>query len=272
MYWVDAWHFRNSIEYEYKYAGNYGAKGEKRAKRRKATPEEVRRQNQRNREKNVRRLIKANFSSNDYWVTLKYPKGARPGISEVKGHMKGFLDRTRRDYKKRGEGFRFIYRIEAGKRGGVHAHILLNRITDADLLVRKNWAQGGVDFTLAYEAGGFRRLAEYLVKPPLDGTDPDGKMGRYHPSRNLVRPKPERKEYRRRTLRKLLGEGPKPTPGFYIVPDSVVSGVNPYTGMSYLHYEEVRLAGGSRAVGEAPRATGKGQRMGGREKREGSRP
>lgn len=104
MYWVDAWHFRNSIEYEYKYAGNYGAKGEKRAKRRKATPEEVRRQNQRNREKNVRRLIKANFSSNDYWVTLKYPKGARPGISEVKGHMKGFLDRTRRDYKKRGRG------------------------------------------------------------------------------------------------------------------------------------------------------------------------
>lgn len=154
----------------------------------------------------------------------------------------------------------------------MHAHILLNRITDADLLVRKNWAQGGVDFTLAYEAGGFRRLAEYLVKPPLDGTDPDGKMGRYHPSRNLVRPKPERKEYRRRTLRKLLGEGPKPTPGFYIVPDSVVSGVNPYTGMSYLHYEVVRLAGGSRAVGEAPRATGKGQRMGGREKREGSKP
>ena len=96
MYWVDAWHFRDSIEYEYKYAGNYGAKGEKRAKRRKATPEEVRRQNQRNREKNVRRLIKANFSSNDYWVTLKYPKGERPGIEEVKRHMKGFLDKVRR--------------------------------------------------------------------------------------------------------------------------------------------------------------------------------
>lgn len=104
MYWVDVWHFRGSIEYEYKHAGNYGAKGEKRAKRRKATPEEVRRQNQRNREKNVRRLIKANFASNDYWVTLKYPKGERPGIEEVKRHMKGFLDKVRRGYKKRGGG------------------------------------------------------------------------------------------------------------------------------------------------------------------------
>ncbi len=251
MYWVDAWHFRDSIEYEYKYAGNYGAKGEKRAKRRKATPEEVRRQNQRNREKNVRRLIKANFSSNDYWVTLKYPKGERPGIEEVKRHMKGFLDKVRRGYKKRGEKFRFIYRVEVGKRGGVHAHILLNRITDADLLVRGGWAHGGVDFTLAYETGGYRRLAEYLVKPPLDGEGEGGKIGRYHPSRNLVRPKPERKEYRRRTLRKLIAEGPKPTPGYYVVPDSVVSGVNPYTGMSYLHYEEVRLARGRGGTGKA---------------------
>ena len=81
----------------------------------------------------------------------------------------------------------------------------------------------------------------YLVKPPLDGTDADGKIKQYHPSRNLVRPQPEKKKYHRWTVRKLIEEGPKPTPGFYIVPDSVVSGVNPYTGMSYLHYEEERL-------------------------------
>ena len=60
----------------------------------------------------------------------------------MKRHMKGFLDKVRRGYKKRGEKFRFIYRVEVGKRGGVHAHILLNRITDADLLVRGGWARG----------------------------------------------------------------------------------------------------------------------------------
>ncbi len=246
MYWKDMWHFKNSIEYEFKYKGKYGAKGEKRAKRKKATPEQIKMQNQRNREKNVRRLIKANFGENDYWITLKYPKGTRLKIEDVKKHMKKFLDKTRKDYRKRNESFRFIYRMEIGKRGGIHIHILLNRITDADLIIKKNWEQGMTDFTLAYEAGGFRRLAEYLVKPPIDGTDPEGEAARYHPSRNLVRPQRERKEYTHWTVRKLIFEGPTPTPGFYIVPDSIVTGVNPYTGMSYLHYEEVRIEKGRR--------------------------
>lgn len=35
MYWRDKWDFTESIEYEYKFAGNYGAKGEKRQKKRK---------------------------------------------------------------------------------------------------------------------------------------------------------------------------------------------------------------------------------------------
>lgn len=246
MYWKDIWRFKNSVEYEIKYKGKYGAKGEKRAKRKKATPEQIKMQNQRNREKNVRRLIKANFGENDYWITLKYPKGTRLKIEDVKKHMKKFLDKTRKDYRKRNESFRFIYRMEIGKRGGIHIHILLNRITDADLLIKKNWEQGMADFTLAYETGGFRRLAEYLVKPPIDGTDPEGKVARYHPSRNLVRPQPERKEYTHWTVRRLILEGPQPTPGFYIVPDSVVTGANPYTGMSYLHYEEVRIEKGRR--------------------------
>lgn len=250
MYWKETWYFRNSIEHEYKYPGNYGAKGEKRAKKKKLTPEQIRQQNQRNREKKVRRLIKANFGENDYWLTLKYPKGTRIKIEEAKKHMKKFLDKTRKDYKKRERMFKFIYRLEIGKRGGMHIHILLNRIPDADLILKKNWEQGGMDFTLAYEAGGFRRLAAYLVKPPLDGTDPDGKTKQYHPSRNLVRPQPERKKYHRWTVRKLIEEGPKPTPGFYIVPDSVISGVNPYTGMSYLHYEEERLKRGEGSAGK----------------------
>ena len=123
MYWKETWYFENSIEYEYKYPGNYGAKGEKRAKKKKPTPEQIRQQNQRNREKKVRRLIKANFGENDYWITLKYPKGTRIKTEEAKRHMKKFLDKTRKDYKKREQMFKFIYRLEIGKRGGMHIHI-----------------------------------------------------------------------------------------------------------------------------------------------------
>ena len=63
-YRKDVWHFPGSNEYEYKFIGNYGAKGEKRHKRQKATQEQIRKQNQRNKEKRVRRLIKANFKDN----------------------------------------------------------------------------------------------------------------------------------------------------------------------------------------------------------------
>lgn len=235
------WRFKNSIEYEYKFKGRHGAKGEKREKRKKPTPEQMARQNQRNRENYVRRLMKANFEENDYWITLKYPKGTRLKIQEVKKHMKKFLDKTRRDYRKQGKAFKFIYRIEIGKRGGIHAHILINRIPDADLIVKKNWPQGNVDFTLTYEAGGFKRLADYIVKPPADDRDPAKETFAYSSSRNLLRPKPEKKQYFCRTVRKLIEEGPKPSPGFYIVKDSIVSGVNPFTGMSYLYYEEERI-------------------------------
>jgi hypothetical protein len=125
-YWLDTWTFPNSIEYEYKFAGNYGAKGEKRAERKKATPEQIKKQNQLNKEKRMRRVIKANFLSEDYWMTLKYPEGTRKKVEEVKKELKKFLDDMRKAYKKRSEIFKFIYRMEIGKHGGIHIHVLMN--------------------------------------------------------------------------------------------------------------------------------------------------
>lgn len=75
--------------YEIKFVGRNGAKGEKRAKRQKATPEQMSRQNQWNKEKNTRYVILANFHTGDAWTTLKYPRGMRPDA-----------DRMRADWKK----------------------------------------------------------------------------------------------------------------------------------------------------------------------------
>ena len=41
--------------------------------------------------------------------------------------------------------------------------------------------------------------------------------------------------------RKIIKNGPEPTPGYYIDPESVVCGVNKYTGLSYLRYTEIRI-------------------------------
>lgn len=256
MYTSDTWYFNRqgteellSIEHEYKWMGKYGRKGEKREKRKKPTPEQVKKQNQTNKENRVRRLMKANWGENDYWLTLKYPAGTKLKIEEVKKHMRKFLEKTRNAYKRKGEMLKFIYRVEIGKRGSPHVHILMNRIPDADMIIKNTWEYGGVYFAMAYEEGGFRKLAEYVVKQPDEEMDPENETMAYSSSRNLIRPEPEKKKYYRWTVEKMIRNGPKPTPGFYIVPDSIVSGVNKYTGMSYLKYEEVKLKRGEKGAG-----------------------
>lgn len=248
MYKRKTWYFENSIEREFNWVGKYGRKGEKRDKRKKATPEQMKIQNQKNRENRVRRVMKANFGENDYWNTLKYPAGTKKEIDEVKSDIRKFLEKLRKGYKRKGETLKFVYRVEIGKRGSPHVHILVNRIPEADLIIKNAWVHGGVNFKLAYEEGGFRKLAEYLVKPPGE-TETDKAAAAYSTSRNLIRPEPEKKTYFRWTMEKMLREGIKATPGFYIVPDTVVSGKNPYTGMSYLKYEEVKLKKGEKSAG-----------------------
>ncbi len=251
-YIKDVWRFPDSIETEYKFAGRYGAKGEKRAPRVKPTPEQVARQNQLNKEKKVRRLIKANFNQSDYWVTFKYPKGTRLPIKQVQKDLAKCLGKLRREYKKLDEQLKFIYRIEIGSRGGAHVHAIINRpkAGGADLLIQDAWRFGRANFEHLHNAGGYADLAAYLVKPPsveaqkhIDALPEEERKDviKYSPSRNLVRPEPERKEYSHTTMRRIMEDGPVPTPGYYIDYDSLVTGVNLFTGMSYMHYTELKL-------------------------------
>lgn len=251
-YWLDIFRFPNSIEYEFKYAGKYGAKGEKRAAKKKASPEQIKKQNQRNREKYIRRLIKLNYFQDDLWITLKYPKGTRKPVNEVKKDLKNFIERLRYQFAKRGEPLKFISRMEIGKRGGIHIHILVPRIrgSDTDLLVQNAWKHGRANFVSIYEYGGYEQLAGYIAKLPDEEveeqlsifTEKEKKeFVKYSCSRNLIRPAPERKKYSRWTVKRLIEEGPKPTEGYYIEKDSIHAGINQYTGMSYLHYTEYRI-------------------------------
>lgn len=137
--WI--WDCGNTREVEEKHTGRYGARGQKRQKRRKATPEEIAKQNQWKRERDVRRLIKWNFGIGDYWFTLTYKKGSRPPWKQMQKDMSKFIRKLRDRYKKYGWELKYIYRLEIGKQGGPHVHILVNRKsnneTDTGLLVEQ---------------------------------------------------------------------------------------------------------------------------------------
>ncbi len=256
MYEMKYYEFHDSVEYEYRFAGRYGAKGEKRAKRKKATPEQVRRQNQWNKEAMVRRLIKRNFRPGDLWMTLKYPKGTRESFGEVKDDMGCFLREMRKEYKRRGQPLKWINRIEIGERGGIHMHIIVSRLDGepgTDIVAQRIWEQiagGRINYSNLYAAGGYKNLARYITKPPneeqekqLSFFDPSERrqMIRYSSSRNLVRPQPQKKKSHWRTMRRMIKDGIRPRPGYYIDPESVYYGINPFNGTTYLKYTECRL-------------------------------
>lgn len=254
-YCVDTYECGDVIEHEYKYMGKYGAKGEKRAPRKKATPEQMERQNHANKIKRVKREILLNFHPWDLWLTLKYKRGTRKYTKEVLADVKEWTDKLRKIYRKAGEKLKWIRRIEIGKYGGIHVHILINRprtIKDIDLVCKDIWGRAGINFQSLREEGGYEQLAAYLCKKGDDETEgqlsflPDEDRKRcisYSTSRNLIRPEDvrERKQYSHWTMRKIISDGPKPRDGYYIDKNSIRTGINPFTGMSYYYYSEVRI-------------------------------
>lgn len=247
--------FNDSNEINIMFAGNYGAKGEKRTPRSKATSIQIEKQNQRNRENRVRRLINQNFSTEDYWVTLKYPAGTRKDVKELKKDFTKFARKMRYRYKKEEKDFKYIYRMEVGKNGGLHVHLLCNRIENTDLYIKQCWI-GHAWITTLYEEGGYTKLAEYIVKKPdeaikgqlsLFPEEDRADLIHYGTSRNLEKPVPKVKEYSRRTVRGILDKIESgdymqlATPGYYIDKNSIQTGINPFTGESYIHYIEYRI-------------------------------
>lgn len=273
--YVSSW----GIEHVYMYRGSYGGKHEKRAPHKKATKEQMRKQNQKNKENRVRRMIQLNFDQGDWYLTLKYAEGTRLPIEEVKKHLDKFFRTMRREYRKYGIELKHMYRIEIGSRGGKHIHVIINRLPDpdSDLIISDAWtrargltpieialqeglcpADGLVHFTHIRREGNAEALADYMVKKQPweleDGTELTKEekkaTGKYGHSKNLLIPEPEVIEYTHRTMKPILelgAEGMNTLPnryrteGYMVDKDSWKQGVNPYTGLSYLRYFEVPI-------------------------------
>ena len=185
-------------------------------------------------EKRCRRKLRAYFDVNDYFVTLTYRKDARPpDMKQAKEHFTKFIRKLRAEYKKRGHPLYWIRNIETGTKGAWHVHLVINRIPDADLLIRKIWKYGRVTHQLLYEKGEFRELAAYITKGPK--TDPRLKEAHYSTSRNMPVPEPEKNLILWKTWRKIRIQE-----GWYLDKASLCEGINPVTGYPYRTYTLLR--------------------------------
>jgi hypothetical protein len=231
MYKQKSYDLGDVIEVMEYHDGRYGAPGMKRLKKKKATPEQIEKINKINKERKCWRKMVLNFRENDYWITLTYKKDERPlDMKAAAQDIKDFIDKIRSQYRKREKELKWMLHTEIGSKGGCHHHLVLNRITDADLIIKKAWSKGGIHLKLMYEEGNFQKLAEYLSKKP----DEENKLkeSRYSCSRNLKLPKSDTKPYKRKTWT----EEPKPRKGFYVDKQSYHEGINPVTGYKYRRY------------------------------------
>lgn len=225
------------------YPGNYGAPGKKRAEKRKRTPEEMKRQNEKNRWRRLQRIILANFKAGDWHLILKYKKGTAPeDYKEAVVQRRRFVGKMRDSFRRAGIPFKWIAVTERGKKGQVlHHHLIIEDIADGAAstvqLVKKYWTHGNAFFVSLYEDGEYEKLAEYIVKAE---TKEECGWCTYCRSRNLIIPQPKRKVMKRRIWKK----EPPAKKGWYVVKDSIVNGINPFTERPYQYYTMRRLEAG----------------------------
>lgn len=247
----------NFIEHEIHCDFNYGARGQKRLKKKKATPIQINKQNHWNKVKNCRRVIQTNFKTGDLWVTLAYKKDTRKSMRDFIRDIQRFQNFLRTEYKKKGKDLKWIRRLEIGKRGGLHAHFILNNIGDTQI-VSETWKKsvkdaGRVYFANIDDEDGFNGLAEYICKEPDE--EIQGQMSFLIPgekkklcsistSRNLERPQVIKKTFNPWSIKRIL-TGQQiitPTKGYYIDKDSVRYGINKFTGLPYMRYREKKIS------------------------------
>ena len=127
--------------------------------------------------------------------------------------------------------------IEVGPKGAWHVHLIINRIPDTDLIIKKAWLQGRAAFKHLYEEGGFADLAGYITKTPETANRYRENLVEtsYSASRNLPLREPKRKPLAR------WPKKPREKKGFYIDKETYYEGINQATGCRYRYYTLIRL-------------------------------
>lgn len=216
----------------------YGAhpKGEKRKKRKNESPDRVKRANQRNASRKLRRLMNHNFQDGDYLVRMDFcakPKGSE----EMQKEMQNFIRRLRTRFKKADMPLKYIYVKEVGAKGSRHIHMMMNKCEIE--WIRSCWKAGAIHIDPLYSDGQYAKIADYFIKYAEKTEMTEGQLigKRWYASQNLLEPKVTKTKMAAGRFSKTINE-PK---GYYLDKSSISEGVSELTGFEYFSYTFIRL-------------------------------
>lgn len=231
---------------------------ETRAPREKPSTEKQVEINRKAAERKLTALLNANFGDGDLYVTYSFEEGKRPADGEgFKSVVSAFLKRLRRAYKKAGVPFRYVWVGERGGRGAAHLHMVQAGLPLTPGELKSLWGQGYVTVKPMDPSGSYHKLAAYFIKYSDKTMKTEGRLQgkRYNPSKNLVRPVPEKTRIMKK--RRFDPEKIKVPDGWYLEKETVETGIQE-TGYEYMRYTLVMQPG----YGERKRK--KGRRRGGK--------
>lgn len=211
--------------------------GEHREKKGKPTSEAQKKVNRRKAERELRRLMNANFEDGDYLVRLDFFKeNVPPDGKRMQDLMNKALRKLRAEYKKAGKVLKYIYVKEIGPRGGRHVHMVMNRC-DIEL-IRKCWPYGGIHIDPLNSNGQYKKIASYFMKYADRTAATEGKLigKRYYPSRSLKKPVIKKRKIRAQRYREVI----KVPEGYVLDKETVISGISELTGYAYFEYSLIR--------------------------------
>lgn len=226
-----------TIEIYKTYSARYGKKIA-RGKNINTTPEDVKKQNAKLAEDNLRRLINHNFCYKDIHLVLTYRKDERPDPQTAKKHLSKFIRDLRKKYQKQGKELKYIVVTEyEGK--AIHHHMIINKCKDDIGILADLWQFGRPHTTLLDSSGNYAALASYFIKETnrtfLKEDSPIKK--RWSCSRNLERVEPIVEVVKADSWR----ERPSTKKGYIIETDSIINGVSEVTGYPYQFYRMVKI-------------------------------
>lgn len=150
--------------------------------------------NQRDAERKLARLLRANFGEGDLEVDLTYasPETAEEAVKD----MKKYLGTLRKLYRGAGTELKYVYTVEQGKKSGrVHFHLVLNAGPLGRDGLEGLWSHGYANARrLRMDETGVSGLADYIAKKGKSRKPAELGKRRWSCSKNLSRPKPETRD------------------------------------------------------------------------------